>query len=107
LNLVTNAIDATSGDDGPSKEKEVLLRTVKVDGWGVEYQVIDNGCGIYEEIKEKIFKSFFSTKGPMGTGIGLMVVKKVVDEHKGLLEVESEKRSGTKFTIKLPEKTQI
>ncbi len=107
LNLVTNAIDATSGDDGPNKEKEVLLRTVKVDGWGVEYQVIDNGCGIDEEIKEKIFKSFFSTKGPMGTGIGLMVAKKVVDEHKGLLEVESEKRSGTKFTIKLPEKTQI
>ena len=39
--------------------------------------------------------------------IEIEIAKKVVDEHKGLLEVESEKRSGTKFTIKLPEKTQI
>ncbi|MFH1932790.1 MAG: hybrid sensor histidine kinase/response regulator [Pseudomonadota bacterium] len=107
LNLVSNAIDATAGDDCFNKEKEVLLRTVKIDGWGVEYQVTDTGCGIDEEIKEKIFKGFFSTKGPMGTGIGLMITKKIVDEHKGVIEVESEKRSGTKFTIRLPEKTQI
>lgn len=106
LNLVTNAIDACKEDESYNKEKEVLLKTVKVDGWGVEYQVIDNGCGMEEEIKKKIFQGFFSTKGTSGTGIGLMITKKIADQHKGVIEVESEKGVGSKFIIRLPEKVQ-
>jgi len=106
LNLVTNAIDAVIAEDSCNKGKEVILKTRRVNGWGVEYQVLDNGEGIDDGMKEKIFDSFFSTKGAGGTGIGLMITKKIVSEHKGVIEVHSEKGAGTKFTIRLPEKTQ-
>ena len=57
-----------------------------------------------EETRDKIFHSFFSTKGSRGTGLVLMLAKKSVDEHEGVIEVESEKGKGTKFFIRLPEK---
>jgi signal transduction histidine kinase len=57
-----------------------------------------------KETKDKVFQSFFSTKGSRGTGLGLMITKKIVDEHRGVIEVESDKSSGSKFSIKLPEK---
>jgi signal transduction histidine kinase len=106
LNLVSNAIDACMEDDLDNNEKVVLVKTVKAKGWSVEYQVIDNCCGMDEDIKENIFQGFYSTKGTKGTGIGLMITKKIVDGHKGVIEVESEKGAGSKFIIKLPEKLQ-
>ena len=103
LNLVTNALDAFVHDNTDKRDKKVTLRTKKTSGWGVEYQVLDNGCGMNPEIKENIFKRFFSTKGSDGTGIGLMITQKIVKEHKGLIEVESEEGVGSKFVIKIPE----
>jgi signal transduction histidine kinase len=73
-------------------------------GWAVEYQVRDNGCGMEEETRKKIFQIFFSTKGSRGTGLGLMIAKKIVDEHGGVIDVSSQKGNGTVFTVKLPEK---
>ena len=55
------------------------------------------------ETKQKIFKYFFSTKGSEGTGIGLMITKKIIDEHNGVIEVESQEGAGSKFFIKLPQ----
>ncbi|MDH3882537.1 MAG: ATP-binding protein [Desulfobacteraceae bacterium] len=51
-----------------------------------------------------MFKRFFSTKGSEGTGIGLMITKKIIDEHKGVIKVESKEGAGSKFFIKLPKK---
>ena len=102
LNLVTNAIDACGEGEATNKEKRVTVRTASANNWGVEYQVIDNGCGMEEETKENLFNSFFTTKGSRGTGIGLMITKKIIDGHKGLIEVESEKESGSKFIIRIP-----
>jgi len=104
LNLVTNAIDACINDGPDSRSRKVTVRTKKTRGWGVEYQVLDNGCGMNAEIKKNIFKRFFSTKGSEGTGIGLMITKKIVDEHKGVIEVESEAGAGSKFILRLPKK---
>ncbi len=104
LNLVTNAIDACINDGPDSGGRQVTVRTKKTRGWGVEYQVLDNGCGMNAEIKKNIFKRFFSTKGSEGTGIGLMITKKIVDQHNGVIEVESEAGAGTKFILKLPKK---
>jgi signal transduction histidine kinase len=56
------------------------------------------------DVREKIFTSFFSTKGATGTGIGLMITKKIIDDHNGVIEFESEKGVGTTFFIKLPQK---
>ena len=103
LNLVTNALDAFVHDNTDKRDKKVTLRTKKTSGWGVEYQVLDNGCGMNPEIRKNIFKRFFSTKGSDGTGIGLMITQKIVKEHKGLIEVESEEGVGSKFVIKIPE----
>ena len=104
LNLVTNAIDACAQVGCSSRKVEVVLQSRKPEGWAVEYNVVDNGCGMDEETRAKIFHSFFSTKGSRGTGLGLMLAKKIVDEHEGVIEVESEKSTGSKFSIKLPER---
>lgn len=104
LNLVTNAIDACTDISCSQPHGKVTLRSQKIEGWAVEYQVIDNGCGMDQETQEKIFQRFFSTKGSRGTGLGLMITKKIVDEHGGVIECQSEKGKGTKFILRLPEK---
>ena len=102
LNLVSNAIDACLESDASAKRRLVTVRTVKPPEWAVEYQVSDTGSGMDHEIQARIFQSFFSTKGTKGTGIGLMLTKKIVDQHRGLIEVTSQKGAGSTFTIKLP-----
>jgi signal transduction histidine kinase len=102
LNLVTNAIDACKSNHADAPDKMVTVRAMKRRGWGVEYQVLDNGCGMSSQTKKKIFKQFFSTKGSEGTGIGLMITKKIIDEHKGVIKVESQEGAGSKVVIKLP-----
>jgi two-component system NtrC family sensor kinase len=104
LDLVTNALDACSGPDVPEKRGEILLRSLKPEGWAVEYQVIDNGYGMDAETRNKIFQIFFTTKGGRGTGLGLMIAKKTIDEHGGVIECFSEKNEGTKFVVRLPER---
>jgi signal transduction histidine kinase len=106
LNLVTNAIDACINVDCTQRQGKVVLRILKTENWAVEFQVVDNGCGMDEETKEKIFQRFFSTKGSRGTGLGLMITKKIIDEHQGAIEFDSEKGKGTRFIIRLPEKDQ-
>jgi len=103
LNLVSNALDACTEDHCGGKKKQVRIITAKTDRWGVEYRITDNCCGMDEEIKDKVFHEFFTTKGPQGTGIGLMITKKIVDDHRGVIEVESEKGVGSKFIIRLPQ----
>ena len=100
LNLVTNAIDACGEDDAPGKT--VTVRTKKPENWAVEYQVIDTGSGMTQDVQDKIFQSFFSTKGIRGTGIGLMMTQRIVDQHQGIIEVSSEKAAGSTISIKLP-----
>ena len=102
LNLVTNAIDACITDDPGTADKMVTVRTKKSRGWGVEYQVLDNGCGMNSKIRKNIFKRFFSTKGSEGTGIGLMISKKIIDEHDGEIEVESKEGRGSTFWVRIP-----
>jgi signal transduction histidine kinase len=102
LNLLTNALDACI-DDSDKKIEKVKVRAIKKPGWGVEYRVEDNGSGMTPEVKKKIFQSFFSTKGTDGTGIGLMITKKIIDEHKGEILAESKAGKGSTFVIRLPQ----
>jgi len=66
--------------------------------------VIDNGCGMDEETRSKVFQRFFSTKGSQGTGLGLMIAKKIVDEHGGVIDLVSEKDKGTAVAVTLPQR---
>ena len=102
LNLVSNAIDACRHNDPDGPDKSVTVRTRKRRGWGVEYQVLDNGCGMTAKTQQKLFQHFFSTKGSEGTGIGLMISKKIIDAHQGVIIVESKEDAGSRFFIKLP-----
>ena len=67
-----------------------------------EIKIEDNGSGITKEDLSKIFEPFFSTKGQKGTGLGLAVIWGIVDNHDGTIEVTSELKKGTTFTIRLP-----
>ncbi len=100
LNLVTNSIYACTLP-GCSDQK-IVMRTKNHKGQAVKYEVRDNGYGMDEKTKNKLFKTFFSTKGYDGTGLGLMISKKLIEDHKGKIEVKSEKKKGTNFSIYIP-----
>jgi len=102
LNLVTNAIDACSLEAIGQQNSKVVIRTVKTEDQGVAYQVADNGAGMDEDTRGKLFQMFFTTKGSRGTGLGLMLTKKIVDLHHGRISVASRKAEGSRFTINLP-----
>jgi signal transduction histidine kinase len=102
LNLVSNAFDACRSEESAHTIGKVCVRTRQKSGWGVEYQVVDNGSGMDSDVKQKIFQRFFSTKGSAGTGIGLMATKKIIDAHHGVISVISNKNAGSEFTIRIP-----
>ena len=102
LNLMTNAVDACLFDHETDKDWKVCLKTRLEKGKKIRFEVIDNGSGMSDDVKKKLFASFFSTKGNKGTGLGLLVTRKEVEEHEGRIEVDSTLGKGTKFTIWLP-----
>jgi len=69
----------------------------------VEIDIEDTGCGILPENLNKIFEPFFSTKGQKGTGLGLSVIWGIIDNHNGVITVQSEIGKGTTFSIRLPQ----
>ena len=98
LNLLSNAIDAVEPDSG-------LIRVVArydAENEQAVLQVIDNGAGIPPSLMGHLFELFHSTKGNRGTGIGLAVTKKIVEEHDGSITVKSAIGDGATFTVKLP-----
>ncbi len=101
LNLVTNAIDACTMKTDKDKDFSVVIRTRKEDD-SIKFEIVDNGMGMTEEVQDELFERFFSTKGPKGTGLGLLVTRKIVDEHGGNISFESAPGKGTTFTIRFP-----
>lgn len=102
LNLVSNAIDACIFDDLVTKHHCVRVSTAMEENRILVFRVGDNGSGMTDEVKAKLFSSFFSTKGPKGTGLGLLVTSKLVEENNGTIAVESTPGEGTVFTMRLP-----
>lgn len=98
VNLVDNALDACRIRPAAS----VMVRALPYLTDGVEYQVADSGCGMDEGIRARLFQSFFSTKGTEGTGIGLMLAKRIIDQHAGTIEVHSRPGMGTTVVVRLP-----
>ena len=98
LNLVKNAFEAFHGKEGAW----IKIRAKLKDPEHYEIAVEDNGSGMTEEVKAKLFQAFFSTKGKRGTGLGLMVIERTVKMHHGEVRVESVLGEGTKFILTLP-----
>ena len=94
-NLINNAVQAMP------EGGELEIHT----GWGadgcVDIRVSDTGCGISPENMSRIFQPFFTTKSD-GTGLGMAIVKRVVDRHKGKIQVQSSPGKGTTITLSLP-----
>ncbi|WP_022668925.1 ATP-binding response regulator [Desulfospira joergensenii] len=101
LNLVSNAVDACEEDEDRTKDFKILIKTYTEKGW-LCFDVKDNGCGMDDEIRAGLFNPMFSSKGGKGTGLGLLVTGKLVEEHKGRIDTESSPGQGTTFTIRLP-----
>ncbi|MGD1974057.1 MAG: response regulator [Desulfobacterales bacterium] len=104
LNLMSNAVDACLFDENMDKTWQVALKTTKEENNIIKFEVSDNGAGMDKEVLKQLFTSFFSTKGHRGTGLGLMVTRKLIKEHGGTIEVNSQLGEGTVFTIRLPYK---
>ncbi|MFH0962906.1 MAG: ATP-binding protein [Planctomycetota bacterium] len=99
LNLVSNAVDACA----QTPSSEVCLRTAAPNASGrFAVMIQDTGSGMSPEVKARLFQDFFSTKGAKGTGLGLPVVHKIIREHHGEIEVDSEVGRGTTFILRLP-----
>jgi len=101
LNLLNNALDAVEPESGAVS----VLARYRPKEEQVEITVSDNGHGIPAEVRRRLFEPFQSTKGYQGTGLGLVVTKKVVEEHGGSVQVDSQANQGTKFTLLLPANT--
>jgi len=100
MNLIMNASHAMAETD----EKSIAVKTAYDAGSGMAViSVADTGCGIPRDNADRIFDPFFTTRGGCGgTGLGLAVVKSIVERHGGTTQVESEPGRGTTFTIRLP-----
>jgi len=98
-NLVGNAIDACQMSD--KKSCDVTVRTFE-EYSTIIYEVTDNGCGMDYEVKRKVFTTFFTTKGLGGSGLGLLMTKKIVHEHGGTIDLKTKPGKGTTFSIRLP-----
>ncbi|RMH73162.1 MAG: GAF domain-containing protein [Gemmatimonadetes bacterium] len=101
MNFLVNAAHALEGQE----DARITIRMRQQDG-GVEIQFADNGKGMSEEVQKRIFEPFFTTKGEKGTGIGLTMVKRIVDQRGGKITVESQEGEGTTFTIWFPQEIQ-
>jgi signal transduction histidine kinase len=94
LNLLRNAREAMPGG-GP------IEVSVSAEGMSVVLTVDDQGIGVPEEIRARVFDPFFSTKGE-GTGLGLAITRHIVEAHGGNVTCESRTGGGTRFRVALP-----
>lgn len=102
LNLLTNAIQAVAAN--PPERKACIVLRVSQDAQYTLIEVEDNGAGIAEEERQRVFEPFFTTREVgQGPGLGLSIAYIIVTQHhKGELDVEAVPGNGTRFTVRLP-----
>jgi two-component system NtrC family sensor kinase len=96
LNILRNAVQAIA-------ERGIIHLKTSYDNGMVTIVITDNGCGIPQDIIDRVFEPFFTTRPPgQGTGLGLSTCYDIVKKHGGTIDVASAVGKGTKFTIRLP-----
>ena len=101
MNILNNAVQAMPDD---RKDAEITIYTEESKE-GVSIRIKDNGVGIPDEIKDRIWEPFFTTKEVgVGTGLGMSITYGIIEKHGGKIELTSEVGKGTEFVISLPKK---
>ncbi|WP_332649608.1 HAMP domain-containing sensor histidine kinase [Lysinibacillus sp. 54212] len=95
INLVKNAMEAMPSGG------VIQIKLISTSEGSLQLKIRDQGGGMHEETKRNLFQPFYSTKDT-GTGLGLPLVKKIVEEHNGQIDLDSVVGEGTKFTISFP-----
>ncbi|MHC4219967.1 MAG: ATP-binding protein [Planctomycetota bacterium] len=98
VNLLTNALEAV-----PPRKGVITVRTrYRPESHEAQITISDNGPGIAPQRHDEVFEAFWSTKGQRGTGLGLAVTRKIIREHGGTIELQSDAGKGATFVITLP-----
>lgn len=100
INIFENAINACQADTVKTGH-EIVLRVFAENGL-VCFTIQDNGTGMSEETRANMFNLFFSTKGSQGTGLGLFITRKIIQEHGGEIQAESTLGQGTRIKVSIP-----
>jgi PAS domain S-box-containing protein len=95
VNLIINALDAMAAGGR-------LVITTEMENGSVLINFTDTGCGITEEVRQRLFEPFYTTKGAKGYGMGLAVTFGIIERHGGEIAVSSEPGHGSTFKLKLP-----
>ena len=102
LNLIKNGVEATEAAQRSLEEAQIMVVAEEA-GEKVELKIRDNGCGISEEEKEKVFAPFFTKKGKgKGMGLGLSICRRIVEEHDGSITIKSKEGHYTEFILVFP-----
>jgi len=101
INIVENAIDACAYDHNKGEHIVKFQASLK-DSDSICFTIQDNGMGIDQETQEKLFTMFFTSKGSQGTGLGLFIANRVINNHGGTISVSSTLNEGSTFEIYMP-----
>jgi len=109
LNLIANALDALTYSSTPIEEPTISIVTEQIEERAIVVKIRDNGPGIPESIRARIFEDFFTTKPEdVGTGMGLAIVHQIITEnHGGRITFRTDAAWGTEFEISLPAKPKV
>ena len=99
-NILENALDACIQDNSNKAHKIVF--GVRQDVDDIIFDVSDNGIGMDRETREKMFTLFYSSKGRAGTGLGLFISNKIMEQHGGSIQVNSTLGEGSSFIVRMP-----
>jgi PAS domain S-box-containing protein len=100
INIIENALEAITADT--AKDRHQISLHVRREKQAILFDIRDNGIGMDQETMDNLFTLFFSTKGHAGTGLGLYVAEKIIQQHGGKIEVKSSAGEGSRFQVRLP-----
>jgi len=105
INILENALDACLEDDAEMSHK--IIFNAGQDQEHIILEIADNGIGMDQNTRENLFTLFFSSKGNKGTGLGLYIAKKIIEQHGGTLSVDSKPGVESLFKIVLPRRFPV
>ena len=100
INILENALDACVEDT--AKKSHKIIFSLKPDKNNIVFEIRDDGIGMDRETRESLFTLFFSSKGSKGTGLGLFIANKIIEQHGGKIKVDSKPNRGSSFRISIP-----